>query len=178
MAKPAVPPVDPSPDRRLRDLDAAVAEVVRNLDVALASSTGHAGKGSAASASGAPGSAARALRGIVTSIHSVPGAKDQKTPSRPAQPDLVARARASLQTLAREAKAERGRAAYQTANAAEWERNAKLAVHARDEGLARDALGRLAECARLATWHAHRADLLDAEHRLMVSALEGDAKQG
>jgi hypothetical protein len=157
----------------LQDLDAAVAEVVRNLDVALASSTDRAGEGSAAIASGDVGSAARALRAIVTSIHSVPGARDRKNPSRPAKPDLVARARAPLETFACEAKAERRRAADQTANTAEWERHAKLAVHAPDTDLAREALGRRAECARLATC----ADLLDAEHRLMVSALEGDAKQ-
>ena len=174
MVKPAGPPVDPSPERRLHDLDAAVAELVRNLDAALAGSTG---TGSAADASSAVSRTARVLRGIVGLIQSGPDATDQKNPSRAARPDVIARAQASLETLAREAKAERQRAAHETANAAEWERNAKLAVHAQYDDLAREALGRRAECARLATWHARRADLLDAEHRLMRSALEGDPKE-
>jgi len=176
MAKRAGPSVDSPPEDRLHQLDAAIAEVLGHLDAALSESAAQAGGGPVEKGLPAKSRTGSALSRIVASISNAPRKCDVEGSSGVDQAVLFARARSSLQTFAREAKAERQRAAHETANAAGWERNAKLSVHARDDDLAREALGRRAECVRLATWHARRADLLDAEFRLMTSALEGDPK--
>jgi hypothetical protein len=173
MAKRADPPADESPERCLQELDSAVAEVLRNLS--LADPIDHTSQDPAKpEVSSMVSRTERALRRIMVTLHGMAGGTDRTGSSRVAQPDLLARARTSLETFAGEAKAERQRAAYQTANALEWERNAKLAVHAQNDELATEALDRRAECARLAAGHARRADLLDAEYRILMSALEGD----
>jgi len=68
-----------------------------------------------------------------------------------------------LAGLDRLAKDERERAADAERNAAEWERNAVLAVRANDDDLAREALGRKAEDLRRQAFHQREAERLTAE---------------
>ena len=84
---------------------------------------------------------------------------------------LLQRAEDAIIRFARHARDERQRASSAEANAAEWERNAMLAVWAKDDDLAREALLRKAECLGLQSSHTREADRLDAELEALRSLL-------
>ncbi|WP_437926333.1 hypothetical protein WMF37_46070 [Sorangium sp. So ce291] len=62
-------------------------------------------------------------------------------------------------------------AAQEAANAREWERNAKLAVRAGDDDLAREALYRKREALDLAATHEQQAATISAAMAEYTSAL-------
>ena len=77
--------------------------------------------------------------------------------------DAVQRAEAALVRLREGAKDERRRAADEGRKAAEWERNAVLAVRAKDDDLARNALVNRADHVRRQGQAEREADRLDRE---------------
>jgi hypothetical protein len=146
-------------DAHMRELDAALSDLVRALDSALK----HAPEGGSGTESAT--AAAAAVRSVAASIaRRLPADGDQRaTPTS---------ARSAIEALARHAKAELRRSTYASSSASEWERNAALSVRAGDDNLARDALSHRAECLLAAKRHADQAALLDEEIRLLKSALD------
>jgi hypothetical protein len=163
VGRPSDNPSTASPD--LCTLDGLLNRALSELDGALAKVGSKLSSSTADPAdSGGQSGLSRALQKIVAEVQSARAVPTGGTlPRRSGLETLLLRAEEALSRFEGCAKEECRRASHAGANAAEWERNAALAVRAKDDDLARAALANRTEALQLQSSFTHHADLLDRE---------------